>query len=482
MSGQNHGQPLRTTGRLAASGALACLLATVASPALAQSGSGSGGMVMNASSDAYRQRAVQGNSRHSFSPVRPPANGRFVYGHWTPYDPPAPDSYPPDATTHVIVKGDTLWDLSARFYQDPLLWPYIWEANPWVTFPHWIYPGDTLLIPSLQVLPAGDLVAAAYPPITDAFRRAGLLNDFYCGMFLVSPNRTFPGEIIDGAVEPAVVGLRTDDVVYINVGARDGVLPGDEFAIVFPEQHFDTSVNEREAHHEQVVHPITKEKLGVVMRMAGRLKVILLGESVSTARITHGCDAVEVGYDIYPFAEIPTPLVRDAKRAEMWVNGVPPNGRGFIVYSADKTVASAGDHQLMTIDLGTDEGVVPGDVFRVYRDFPTDWYDSDVDHLGTLADHVAARDKMKRHRRLDERWVFGKQKPVPDTPPRVIGELVVLYAERGTATTRLLWSDGEVLLGDRVVYEPVDSGLAQAMAFDSDRWEPGVALNRQTPR
>jgi hypothetical protein len=485
MSRQHPRQPLLTFGRLAtglARGtALLCLVPALAVPALAQQSS-SGVTVMNASTEAYRQRAVAGDSRHSFSPMLPPVNGRFIYGHWTPYDPPPPESYPPGALTHVIVRGDTLWDLAQAYYRDPLLWPYIWEANPWVTYPHWIYPGDVLLVPPLLVLPPGDLVASMYPPITDAFRRAGLLNDFYCGHFLVSPNRLFDGEIIAVSQDPPPVTVTTNDVVYVNLGARDGILPGDELAVVYPEEHLELSVTERELVRAEVVHPRTKDRLGIVMRMAGRLKIILLGEEVSTARVTHACDAIEVGYDLYPFAEVPTPLVRRAVDRQPYVNSVPENGRGFVVYVQDRALAIAGEHQLFSIDLGTDHGVVPGDVYRVYRDFPSLLSDDlDTDRFGSTLDHATAMERMKRPRDHEERSVFGRQRPIPQTPPRIIGELVVLYAERESATARLLWSDGEIWMGDRIVYQPVDTGLSQTMAFEQGAWQPGVAASRQVP-
>src|SRR3989454_7840735 len=80
------------------------------------------------------------------SSSHPPRELHRVGDHWTPYNPPDPASYPPNAKTYTIKPGNTLWGLATQFYKNGYLWPQLWESNTWITDAHWIYPGDVLLL------------------------------------------------------------------------------------------------------------------------------------------------------------------------------------------------------------------------------------------------------------------------------------------------------------------------------------------------
>ena len=54
----------------------------------------------------------------------------------------APSSSAPEV--HTVQPGDTLWNLSQRFLNNPWYWPKIWSYNQNLDNPNWIYPGSQI--------------------------------------------------------------------------------------------------------------------------------------------------------------------------------------------------------------------------------------------------------------------------------------------------------------------------------------------------
>jgi len=70
---------------------------------------------------------------------------------------------PTPGTMYTVVRGDTLWGISARAYGRPLKWRDIWQANQTALRsgdPNMIYPGEVIFIPGDVVVEGAKLDAA----------------------------------------------------------------------------------------------------------------------------------------------------------------------------------------------------------------------------------------------------------------------------------------------------------------------------------
>jgi hypothetical protein len=372
---------------------------------------------------------------------QPPRNLHVVDGHWTAWEPPAP---PPGAQVHIIQRGDTLWDLAARFYQDPYLWPQLWERNRYILDAHWIYPGDPLVLgpevapvetlaggiaePGLpeepgdeepemrEVLSAG---AAASAPIP-----LGAESDIYCTGYIGEMSEEFPFSIIGSEYEallPSIQGtapefrtgqgknpnrtfgpktakynLSTGDIIYLDGGRAAGMSPASVFTVVEPGR--------------EIVHPRTGGVFGRYYGYRGRVRVLSVQENTAIAEIIHTCaPSVLIGHFLVPFEPVPVPLDRvTAMRPVNFPAEAERLQEAPVVLTSDDDVVSLGEDHVVHIDQGSDQDVTPGDIYTIYR--------------------------------------INK----PGLPPIVIGELAVLSVHPRSSVAKILRSRHTIYVGDRL--------------------------------
>jgi hypothetical protein len=132
-----------------------------------------------------------------------------------PIAPDAPERY-------VVVKGDTLWDISAKFLRDPWFWPEIWYVNPQVENPHLIYPGDVLVLTWVDGRPRLSLETGGATRLSPRVREQPLYEAI----------RAIPWEIVEAYMsKPTVLAKEQIESAPYVVTARDERLitgPGDQ--------------------------------------------------------------------------------------------------------------------------------------------------------------------------------------------------------------------------------------------------------------
>lgn len=310
--------------------------------------------------------------------------------------PEEPAATPPktESVQYTIKKGDTLWDIANTFLKDPFLWPFIWKANPPITNPDLIYPGNKLEIPSLapieralqapaQPEPKEQLVEKKEPeqPVLpqevgprEGIAGAGVIKPKQApvaeeapaaGSGLIMPEEQ-PSPIIDkyallsagfvnsmetddrivGSPENSKTIFGYGDTVYVKAPSLRNVNIGDKFLIFAP--------------LDKVKHPITGKKYGRLIKGLGILQITAKDSSDTlTAKITLSFDTIEKGNLLTPYQE--PALVFNSKQKNA------KDISGYIIEVTDNRTINAQLH-FVYLDKGSAEGVEPGDRFAVYAE------------------------------------------------------------------------------------------------------------------
>jgi len=262
---------------------------------------------------------------------------------------------PPDR--HTVVKGDTLWGIAGRFLKQPWRWPEIWNLNrEQVKNPHWIYPGDVIVLvmvdgkPRLQLAEkqrAGLETVHLSPTMRSEALEAraiatispSIIAPFLAQPLLVAEThlesaprilRTEEGRVLVGMGESAyVIGLKPDNGVFWNV-----YRPGKVF-----------------------VDPETKESLGQEAIYLGKAKVQKFGNP-ATILVTESRLEIYGGDRLIPVTEAPI---------NAYVPHAPGNAVHGSILSIYSGVAEAGQNAVVTVNRGKRDGIEIGHVLAIYR-------------------------------------------------------------------------------------------------------------------
>jgi len=179
---------------------------------------------------------------------------------------------------YEVKRGDCLHEIANQYYDDPYLWREIWAYNKYIKNPHWIFPGDDLIIPTYQRMEVSEEMPQGEMVVKLEEIKPGL--EYERDIFIAPPDFAFDGYI--AGVKEKKFMTAYGDTVFIDLGKNQQVKPETRFIIY------------REG--DEVVHPITGELLGIIIEKIGVLEVTSdIQEDSSTAVIRDSRKPIEIG-------------------------------------------------------------------------------------------------------------------------------------------------------------------------------------------
>jgi nucleoid-associated protein YgaU len=252
---------------------------------------------------------------------------------------------------YTVVKGDTLWDISGRFLNNPWFWPEIWHVNPQVANPHLIYPGDRLALVYIDGKPRVTKVASSdVVRLSPQVRSESLdtpipaipldaISSFLTDTRIVTP------DVLNGA--PYV--LEGEDGRIIT-GAGDrvyarGEKPADKVGIFRRTKEF--------------VDPETGEFLGLEARSIGSGDITAENGDVLTLRLTKSNQEIRIGDRL--LTSVDRPL------STSFIPNAPGEAVTGQMIAVDSGVSQIGQYDVVVVNRGTRDGLASGNVLAVLK-------------------------------------------------------------------------------------------------------------------
>jgi hypothetical protein len=265
---------------------------------------------------------------------------------------------------HVVVKGDTLWDISGAFLEHPWCWPQVWGMNrEEIRNPHWIYPGQVIYFDRRHsrltlTRPGSGDAGAGQPPLvrlapqlrTDALGPEGAVPAIPSSV--IEPFLTQPLVVESDTLARAPrIAAVPEDRVFLGEGDRIYVRGNLQGASSFQVFRPGTPLRDPES-GRIVAHEATY--VGTA-RLVAEAKP---GVDVHSFVVTRSVQEIGVGDRLLPAP--PTPLTN-------YVPHVPERPVAARVMSIASGTNYAAQSQVVTVNRGAIDGLDVGAVLRLYH-------------------------------------------------------------------------------------------------------------------
>lgn len=276
-------------------------------------------------------------------------------------------------------------------------------------------------------------------PVSEQPRLVTAKSSLYCAGYIQHERLPQMPEIVGAEEEQEQRKFSDGDIVYLNAGSQQGIKEGQTFQIIRPRGDVTG------------VHKTKAGFIGTYVQDLGQLQVFKVREHTSAAQITFSCDMILLGDLLAPIPDRQVPLQRAEGSLDRFADpSGKQNGRLMMAKDGREMVTR---HDIVYIDLGSEDQVKPGDYLTIYRPLGTgiitridnkegarrrsNGFQSDSFRGGGFSSQASSTSK---HGKRDR----------PSMPRKIVGEMVVIDVQTRTATAIITRVASEVHTGDWV--------------------------------
>lgn len=259
-------------------------------------------------------------------------------------------------SVYVVKDGDTLWDISATFLQEPWRWPEIWQVNPDIVDPDLIYPGDMLTLIYVDGSPRIRMERGNRPTVK--------LSPQVREMPLLSPIPAIPRQALSGfLVSNRIVDqAEFESAPYILASASGNLIMGAGHE-VYARGGWNGAMNNYEVFRlgPTYTDPLTEEVLGQEAINLGSVSIVSdEGVDVRKALIVSSNEELKAGDRL---------LQREISPIDQSFFPVSPSvsldGR---VIGLLNNESQASQFETVVVGVGSSDGLKVGDVLAIFQD------------------------------------------------------------------------------------------------------------------
>ena len=299
---------------------------------------------------------------------------------------------------YTIQRGDTLWDLSRKFYNSQWVWPGLWEMNHQIENPHLIYPGNKIRVFLADAMPPDSMPMAQPPeqPHTPVVEASAPLpcpplppeSVEYTGFIKETPEPIL-GHILMTKSDKTL--FTEGDILFINPVKKNSFIPGNAYHIFSTQK-------------VSLKYDNTRFK-GFQHTIKATVTILENTRDYTRAVISRDFRTCSPGDALMAYRPLENEIIR---------NPSPRPIQARLICSQDNNeLLSQGSIAFM--DAGNQKRVRPGDIYTLYKT------------------------------RTAPRKGFKKPAPLPLLKN---GTVMVLHTEATASTVRVIYSTAEVSTGD----------------------------------